>query len=142
MSSYGFADSEWVSVPRPEKVVHQLEQEDRSIWVVFAKTFEQDRVLIRFPEDPVYRHAVNRFDALASHLGVGEMSLIVQSKDLTTVSRTSGDIAYVDAESGGWIRERHIDTDRHHYVLRVSHPSQSASLFQQFVRSFEIERNG
>jgi len=140
LSSFSFGDSEWVSVPRPEKVVHQLEREDHSIWVVFAKTFGEDRVLLRFPEDPVYHRAESRFDAFASHLGVGEMSLIAQKKEIGTSSSPIGDIAYFDAESGRWIRERHIDTDQHHFVLRVSHPSQSSSLFRQFTDSFEIER--
>lgn len=140
-SLVAFADEGWVTVPRQEQVVHQLENEDRSIWVVFAKTFGSERVLVRFPEDPVYRHDEGRFEAFASHLGRGEMSLSVRKKNLAAsfLPMSAHEIVYRDSETGQWVFEKHIETSQHQYVLRFSHPSQSRVLFRQFADSFEIE---
>lgn len=137
-SPLAMADDGWVSVPRPERVVHQMEEEDHSIWVVFAKSFGDDRVLVRFPEDPIYRHEEGRFEAIATHLGMGEMTLLAQKKD-PHVQLLAGEIVYRDAEHGLWVREKHIETDQYHYILRVAHPTQSSSFFRQFADSFEIE---
>lgn len=136
------ADEGWVSVSRPERVVHQLEEEDRSIWVVFAKTFGSERVRVRFPEDPHYRHVEGHFEAYSSHLGQGEMFLMARKKNLAAVQShaQTREIAYLDPESSRWVFEKHIETDQYQYVLRLSHPSQSRALFRQFCDSFEIER--
>ena len=135
------ADDGWVSVPRQERVVHQWEEDDSTIWVVFAKTFGSERILLRFPEDPAYRHHNGRFHAFATHLGHGEMSLIVQKKESPSAPSANREISYQDGDSGRWVRERHIETDEYHYVLRVSLPTDSASLYRQFIDSFEIERS-
>ena len=141
-TSFAVADDGWVSVARPERVVHQWEEDDSSIWIVFAKTFGQERILIRFPEDPVYRHLDGRFQAAATHLGIGEMSLIVRKKETPSAPVASRrEVSYRDADSGRWIRERHIETDEYHYVLRASMPTESATLYRQFVDSFEIEHS-
>jgi hypothetical protein len=139
-SSLVMANDGWVSVDRPEKVVHQLDEEDHSIWVVFAKSFGPERVLVRFPEDPVYRHNNGRFEAIATHFGSGEFELLAQKTgSQRQTSYKIQDISYRDAERGFWVRERHIDTGLYHYTLRVTHPTQSAVIFRQFTDSFEIE---
>ncbi len=128
----------WVTVPRPERIGHELE-EDRSIWVVFAKTFESERILLRFPDDPAYQRPEGRFVATTSRVGDGEFSLLVRKKE-TPSGEASRDISYFDAEKDRFVRERHIDTEEHHYILRFSHPSDSLALFSQFADSFEIEQ--
>ena len=142
ISPFVFAEEGWVSVPRPEHVVHQLEEEDRSVWVVFAKSFGSERVLVRFPEDPVYRHVEGRFEALASHFGRGEMALIVNKKTIAAsiLQNAVYELHYHDHETGQWVFEKHVDTDEHQYVLRLFHPSQSNVLFRQFSDSFEIRK--
>jgi hypothetical protein len=136
---FAMADDGWVSVPRPERVIHQFAEEDRSIWVVFAKSFGSDRILLRFPEDPTYRHLEGRFEAMATHLGNGEMCLLVRKKVLSSKPPAPiSEVAYRDADTGHWVRERHIETDQHQYILRMSHPMDSAALFRQFADSFEI----
>lgn len=130
----------WVSVPRKENIVHQMETDDRSIWVVFAKTFGSERVLVRFPSDPIYRNVNGRFEAHSSHLGLGELSLIAQKRNFSE-DEFSQNITYRDVETGRWIFEKHIDTNDYHYVLRASDPSQNGALFQAFSNSFEIEMN-
>lgn len=145
VSSVAFGQDDWVKVPPKELVVHQLEQEDHSIWVVFSKTMGSDRVLVRFPEDPTYRHHVDgHFEAFATHLGVGELSLSAKKKNFSSKkssAQTLGEVIYRDIETGRWIMEKHIETDQFLYVLRFSHPSQSTVIFRQFVDSFEVEKN-
>jgi hypothetical protein len=142
LSSLVYADNGWVSVSRPERVVHQLEEEDHSIWVVFAKSFGTERVLVRFPEDPHYRHAAGYFEASATHLGSGEMTLIVCKKNFAASQNLPDrEVVYRDADTGRWVFERHIETDEYQYVLRFSHPSQSKVQSRQFFDSFEIVQN-
>jgi hypothetical protein len=109
--------------------------------VVFAKKFESEHILIRFPEDPSYQRKEGRFKAVASHWGVGEFALLVRkkldsSKKIATKIR---EISYRDEEFGRTIRERHIETTSYQYILRFSHPEESSALFSQFADSFEIE---
>jgi hypothetical protein len=139
--SIGNADDGWVSIQQSEPIVHQLEIEDHSIWVVFAKNFGSERVLIRFPEDPVYKQSDGRFEIVATRLGLGEFSLLTQKKSLTDrvgvfFFRNS---AYYDHDAGLWVFERHIDSREHHYLLRVTDPLQNNLARQMFFDSFEIE---
>ncbi len=129
----------WVSVDRPERIVHRIEEEDRSIWVVFSKKFEDEHVLIRFPEDPTYTREEGRFEAIATHLGQGELTLLV-SKRSGGAPAPVRDLSYRDADAGQWVQERHIETEQHHYILRLVHPYESSHLFHRFADSFELER--
>jgi len=134
------AEDGWVGVPRTEHVAHQLVDEDPSVWVVFAKTFGAERILVRFPQDPAYRSVDGGFEVYASHAGQEEISLIIRKNSAMTVSLGQPhEIVYYDADTGRWVFERHVETAENRYVLRVSHPSQSRSLFMQFSDSFEIE---
>jgi hypothetical protein len=132
----------WVHVPRQEKIVQEIEGEDRSIWVVYAKTFDQERLLIRFPEPPVTSHWDGRFTATASHLGVGELKLIVHKREYPP-SRSETKISYCsyrDADTGVLVREKRIETEHYSYLLRFTHPLESTKLFSAFAESFELER--
>jgi hypothetical protein len=141
-STVAVADDGWVSVSRVERVVHQLEEEDQPIWVVFAKDFGFERVLVRFPVDPAYRHAEGRFEAFASGVGYGEMTLIVCKNNSAAFSSTNQvqQVVYRDTDTGRWVLEKHIETDQNRYVLRFSHSAHSRVLFRQFSDSFEIHR--
>lgn len=141
-SSFVFADDGWVTVPRQEQIVHQLEEEDHSIWVVFAKTFGSERVRVRFPETPFYHNFENQFEAHATHDGHGEMSLTVHKKNKadSSLQMPGYEITYRDTETNGWVFEKHIETEEFHYVLRMYHSLQNRLIFQQFTDSFEIER--
>ena len=142
LTSIGAAEDHWVNVPKSEPVIHRLDalDEDRSIWVVFSKRFDTEKVFIRFPEDPTYRTRDARFEAVSSQRGSGEFSLVVSKKNASAPS-IEGDVVWKDAETGNWIRERHIETQDHHYVLKMVHSSDSAALFHQFVDSFEIQNS-
>lgn len=134
-------DDAWVSVPRPQKIPYQIEEDDRSIWVVFAKTFGGERVLIRFPDDPIYRRKADQFIASSPWMSQGEFSLIVRKKTSGPV-RGIQEVVYRDSENRGrWVRERHLESKDYHYVLRMSHPNDNIALFNQFAGSFEIEKN-
>jgi len=141
-STFVVANEDWVSVPRLERVVHQLEEEDQPIWVVFAKNFGSERILVRFPVDPVYRHVEGRFEAYASQPVCGEMTLIVCKKNGAAASSQIQvqQVVYHDDDMGRWVLEKHIETDQNRYVLRFSHSAQSQVIFRQFSDSFEIQR--
>lgn len=132
----------WVSVQRPQRVPHQLEEEDRSIWAVFAKAFGEERILVRFPDDPVYQTKKGNFIAAAPYMGQGEFALIVHKKGQPGTVGQRRDLAYADPENPAlWIRERHIESDENLYVLRFTYPVNNPDLFSKFADSFEIEKN-
>ena len=132
----------WVSVPRPQRVPYQLEEEDRSVWVVFAKSFEDERILVRFPEDPIYQRKNGNFVASAPFGGAGEFTLIVQKKTEEGEGGAVRELAYPDPERPEiWIRERHVQSEQNHYILRLSYPLNDPYLFSKFADSFEIEKN-
>jgi hypothetical protein len=134
----GSDDNGWVSVPRTEqKSGHSFQEEDPSIWVVFTKTLGPDRVMVRFPEDPVYRYADGYFEATATYLGEGEMTLIARLRHSTGAPEHS-ETMYRDAESGRLVMEKHISSQHYDYVLRLDHPSQSRALYQHFADSFSV----
>jgi len=128
----------WVSVSRPERIVHQIDSDDQTVWVTFVKNFGSERVMVRFPEDPQVRRVGGGFEARSSY-GQGEMALFVQKKT-GSKERLKRDVCYRDAETGLLVRERHYETEEHLFVLRVALPSESASLFRQFADSLEIFR--
>ena len=136
------AEDHWVNIPRSEPIVHRLENvdEDRSIWVVFSKRFDSEKVLIRFPEDPSYRSSEGLFEATSSQRGIGEFSLLSTKKihPSEVSSPKIRDMIWKDAETGQWVRERHIETGEHLYVIRLAHPNDSEALFHQFADSFEF----
>ena len=140
-SALGNSTDGWVQVPRQEKVLQETE-EDHSIWVVFAKAFGSERVLVRFPEDPLTHQWDEFFQATAADTEGGELSLVVQKKDnLSSEPCTKAtDFSYRDEVSGLWVQERWIETEGHIYLLRATHPSESAIFFSSFFDSFELER--
>lgn len=132
----------WVSVPRPQRVPHLLEEEDHSIWVVFSKSFGDERILVRFPSDPIYQRKNGDFQAVSPYGGQGEFMLIVQKKTNPGTEGELRELAYPDPEHPGyWIQERHVESEENLYVLRFSNPVNNPRLFSQFANSFEIEKN-
>ena len=98
---------------------------------------------MRFPVDPIYQRKNGNFIATAPYQGQGEFSMIARKKSEAGTMGKSQDIAYKETDSDGrWIRERHVESEQYLYVLRLSSPVDSPTLFNQFADSFEIERNG
>ncbi len=130
-----------MSVPRPQRVPHQLEEDDHSVWVVFAKSFGEERILVRFPDDPVYQRKNGDFIAATPYGSSGEFTLIVQKK-IGDGEGMVRELAYPDPEHPGyWVRERHVESRENHYVLRLINPVNDPHLFDKFANSFEIEKN-
>lgn len=125
------SDDAWVSVPKPETVQSDFEVGDSSIWVVFSKEFEGERVLVRFPEDPQYEAKETSFKAWSQDLEGRVFSLHVHKK---------GKTVSLPKEYG--VREKRIESRENLYILRVFEPSESSSYFDDFVSSFHLENEG
>ncbi len=140
-SNLAGAEAGWVPVSKSQKAIHQIEEDDQTIWVVFAKDFGSERILVRFPEDPIYQYQDGQFNAYATQLGSGELTLLVREKqgDLAEGESRVRYASYFDPDTGFWVREKHVETRRHQYVLRVVNPSENSSVFPQFANSFEVE---
>jgi hypothetical protein len=139
-SSFSVLDEAWVSVERPQRVVHTIETDDKSIWVVFIKNFGTERVSIRFPEDPQIYRKDGAFVAKAPY-GQGEMYLLVRKSIEPNGNVSDRIVKYQDTESGLFVLERHVKTAENIYVLRMTHPSESLFLFQQFSGSLDVAEN-
>src|SRR5690606_24217025 len=108
--------------------------------VVFAKSFGEERILIRFPDDPIYQRKNGNFIATSPYGDAGEFTLIVQKQE--DGEGQVREFAYPDPEHPGtWIQERHVQSDENHYILRLAYPVNDPHLFSQFADSFEIEKN-
>lgn len=160
----------WASVERPKKSpIEQKGEEDPSVWPVFARQFGTDRVLIRFPTDPIYRYpnlergdsetmeiesrvpgTLHRIRVEENEQGLSEMvkekidSIEADENSLLVLSeRTSGKVAdlFYRAENQ-WIRERIIKTDARTYVLQTFSDSLSDDSHQKFISSLDLEIRG
>ena len=140
----GFSSDEgWVKVVREEKVMQELTEEDRSIWVVLAKVFGEERILVRFPESPQISLQNHQFKAMVPWQG-GELSLVVDQKEFPAEKRLKKEktFFYRDPESSLLIQEKVIETEGHIYKLSFKHHSESRAISKKFFHSFEVERTG
>jgi hypothetical protein len=160
----------WASVEPPKK--NPLEQKgdgDPSVWPVFSRQFGSDRLLIRFPADPVYRYPnldqgdsetmeiesevpgtlhrirVERSDRDMDDLFKDKIELIqVEEESLLVLSdRTSGKVSdFLYRSDSKWIRERIIASSERTYVLQTFSDSLSDSAHQKFISSLDLEIRG
>lgn len=152
---------EWVSLERPQKSAFEetLTEEDRSVWVLFAKQLEGETLLLRFPDDPQYRYSPSgemevssekegeQYSLFISPL-VGEETLEQKAKEIALqsgvlffeVERLSPhtlDLLY--RQEGKWIRERFHLTPHHFYHLQMKANLFLPEGYRQFIQSFAID---
>jgi|GEM_PF-1273852 hypothetical protein len=160
----------WALVERPnKKPTEQSTGQDSSLGVVFAKRFDSERALIRFPVEPAYRYPnleqgdqkTIEVDASASgilyRLRVQESSLSIQEEveNKLDALRSQKDFLLISLESQGersmdllyqaegkWVRERQISTGSRLYVLQTLHDTLNESFHLNFVDSFDLEIRG
>jgi hypothetical protein len=129
----GFLSSaeEWVTVPKIPKAEEVAGEIDPSIWVLFSKKYDSEHILIRFPDDPVYRTTENGF--LARSLKGSEIfELLVQNVQ----AELGGDSAF--ELEGKWVQERVFQGGDHTYRLRVYSLTPETKNSARFFNSFRI----
>ena len=168
LALFGAMDEKgWVSVERPQqKEVRQALDESDATWPVFSKQFGEDRVLVRFPEEPTYTYPrLELGDPFTMHveskMAYGTHRLLVsplastldtyvEQKKLSIASEE--DALLVSSDQTGsnsvdllyrsdkmWVRERIFAFTDHVYVLQTLSESLNESPHLQFASSFDLE---
>ena len=149
-----------------KKPIEQPASEEASSGVVFVKQFDSEKMLIRFPVEPVYRYPnwvqgdekTMEADAIVSEtlyrLRVQASVLSVQEEAEKKIEalQSKGDFLLVSLDpqgergidllyqaSGKWVRERLISSGSRLYSLQTFHDTLNESFHLNFVNSFDLE---
>lgn len=123
---------DWIPVPKVPKLEEVTGELDPSVWVLFSKKWGADTLLVRFPEDPVYRTTKDGF--LARSKGAGEIFEL-------WIQRGGGGGLEGDSLfelEGKWIHERTLQKGDHTYRLRVYSLDPETPNRDQFFDFFRI----
>jgi hypothetical protein len=157
----------WVLVEKPQQIeARQAVDESGAAWPVFSRQFGEDRVLVRFPEEPNYTYPRLEFgDSVTMHveskMPYGTHRLLVSSltstldafmeeKKLSIASEEDALLIFSDQNSSHsadllyrsnkmWVQERVFAFYGRIYVLQTHSESLNESPHLQFVDSFDLE---
>lgn len=127
-------DDGWFPVEKIPKAEEAQMEEDPTIWVLFSKTIDSEKILVRFPADPVYSYTETGDLAIRSEKDGEIFELTVYKKN--SQAPFSSDLQY--QSEGKWVREQFVATEQHVYRFQT-HGLQSGSInHERFVSSFSI----
>lgn len=124
----------WYPVEKQKVAPSAREEDDPSIWVLFAKKEGGERFQVRFPVAPTYHYAENGDLEVVGERGGQSFRL--------TVSRggeAKEDLHYPAEE--GWMHEHFVKTGAHLYHFQLLGSQADAPHFREFITSFSIEEN-
>lgn len=128
----------WFSVSKSTKSEDRAEEDDSSIWVLFAKNLGAEKLLVRFPEAPEYRYTEGGDLEITAHQQGQIFQVIV--RPLGSEAPPVKELHY--ESEGKWIHEHFFQTEHHFFHLKSSSLGPSAEIHREFIFSFFIERNG
>jgi len=126
----------WFPVEKEVKAAEQVEENDPSIWVLFAKSVGAEKFLVRFPEDPVYRYLENGALQISSVRGGEVFELTVLGTD-SDIPRT--DLVYQQEEK--WVHEHFLQTNHHVYHFKTLSNTLNSEYSSIFFSSILIDKN-
>ena len=158
-SSIGQGDG-WFPVEKIEatRAEESWEDQDQSIWPVFSKHFGGEKVLARFPADPVYRYLSSSEIEITATKGAETSQLtILDSIDPEMLTQRVKEIS-VDLDTllvkveqvephifdlqyfkeGMWVAERLLLTGEHLYIFRTASSEPLSGNHQTFVSLIDI----
>jgi len=125
----------WFPVGKKPPVEEESLERDPAIWVLFSKTIDLEKILVRFPEDPTY---------LVTETG----NLCIQSErngeifELTVSKKGSLAKDFEDElfeSEGMWVHQHVIQTEQHEYRFKtVAHQPESPN-HKDFIASFTLQ---
>ncbi len=113
----------------------QVDERDPSIWTLFSKKVGVEKMLVRFPADPVYRYTENGALELTSERD-GEVFILTVQKG----GELSGDPPHLFDE-GKWVHEHLIQTAHHLFHFRTLSDEPQSLNHSRFISSFSLERD-
>ncbi len=149
----------WVAVDRSEKEDSPLgaDESDPSIWVVFAKQINSEKILVSFPVEPSYKYTKADGSEMEISASAGGSEFLLEisgpSEDLLNERKTSLGSAIITLErideegteliywkNGYWYMEHLISTGEHSYILQTKNPELESDFHRIFVSSFDLEK--
>jgi hypothetical protein len=149
----------WVLIERPhiEEEALGADERDPSIWVAFAKQVGPEKILINFPDEPVYHYGQG--DEMEVFLTSNETEYRLQIA--TQIFHSSDEMLRFRLEQlghasviqqkikeksvellvwkdGFWLQEKLIRTDLHTFLIQVKSTSIDRDSYKTFARSFDL----
>lgn len=147
----------WFPVEQKEEAPFEGDEIDPSIWVVFAKQLAGEKIVLRFPEDPVYRHPAPGVLEIASSKD-GEQFLLravergeggdpfgqrvaeIQALPDAEAFEIDEDASSLLYKRGGvWVREQVVQSAGHYFLFQTSSPTSDGASHRIFFTSFQVE---
>lgn len=125
----------WVTLDRPKKQL-PVEGIDPSIWVVFSKYVGEEKFLVRFPEDPIYRYLTDsghEMEIVGASLHAEHRLWVLP----LTGSETSYDRFFKQDDL--WVFESLVLTPYHAYFFQTKSDVMDPISHEKFVGSFDAK---
>lgn len=154
-------DTDWVPIEKTEVVTPEeiWESQDHSIWPIFSKKTGHEKILIRFPSDPVYRYlSPNEMEITAIEGSETTQLLILEKGVVDSVNQRiqeltdAPNVLLLDVQKesdrlldiqffteGKWVFERVLITEEHLYIFQSSSTEPHIKNHARFVASFDLE---
>jgi len=145
-------------IQRTEERVVGGEEGDSAVWVVFSKQVGEENVMIRFPEDPVYRELSSgdleissnvqdgvytlrvlspvSFDQVGQRIEAMVLEKGISSFEVVYLGQNAWDLSY--HQDGRFVGQRLCLTSHHLYVLETDLCVVSSEGHDLFVSSLDI----
>jgi len=150
----------WVTIPRPSNEAEAVgaDERDPSLWVVFAKTIGEDKLLVRFPDEPTYHYMGEAGELEVVSVAAGnEHRLQVLSETFQSTEemlkkrlerlgnppvvqkRVGKDkVDLILWQDGAWLQERWVRAEHHTFFLQTKSNSIEREAHNIFVKSFDF----
>ncbi len=122
----------WFAVGKVPVADERQVDGDESIWVLFSKTIDREKFIVRFPSEPVYRYTENGSMAIRSEKDGEIFELLVQKIDSDTHLSTETQFQL----EGKWVHEHEIKTSGHIYRFQTHSFELDSPAHQEFISSF------
>ncbi len=127
-------DDGWFPVAKAPKAEEESTEKDPAIWVLFSKAVDLEKILVRLPEDPVYKYTESGDMEIRSERDGEIFELMILRSGLNPIPAEDS----LRQSEGKWIREHVIQTEQHIYVLRTTSNLADSPSHKLFVSSFSL----
>jgi hypothetical protein len=128
-------DDGWFPVAKAPKAEEESTERDPSIWVLFSKTIDLEKILVRLPEDPSYSYTDSGNFQLRSERD-GETFELIAFKAGSESAPIADSLYELE---GKWVHEHVVQSEQHVYLLRTSGNEADSPHHQEFVSSFSLQ---
>ena len=127
-------DDGWFPVAKAPKNEEESTERDPAIWVLFSKTVDLEKVLVRLPEDPVYKYNESGDLEVRSERDGEIFELVILNSNLRSVPAVDS----LNQSEGRWVHEHVVQSEQHVYILRTTTDQADSPNHKQFISSFSL----